>query len=113
MFEIISESKLAVVLIIRIISKVHMLVDAVGRSPILVSSLGNASRYWWRQIAACSYQKYHVKLNAASQSGKGSAPQTPCTASPRCSLLDYGRCYIKDSRPGNMCLKSLQKVSLL
>ena len=44
---------------------------------------------------------------------KGSAPQTPCTASLRCSLLDYGMCYIKDSRPGNMCLKSFQKVSLL
>ena len=24
---------------------------------------------------------------------QGSAPQTPCTASLRCSLLDYGICY--------------------
>jgi len=44
---------------------------------------------------------------------KGSAPQTPCTASLRYSLLDYGICYIKDSRPGNMFLTSFQKVSFL
>ena len=44
---------------------------------------------------------------------KGFDPQTPFTASLRCSLLDYGICYIKDSRPGNMYLKSFQKVSFL